>query len=172
MSLKLALPLALLLSACSAGGVDPSPDPSPADVAPITTNAVPAIAAEPRQAARAIHAAEPGRIQRTAAEVLASDDVDAFNEMAQARVAEDEALGQKKMECIRKGLALDPGMYGHVELEVQLNADGTVRATEVTSNRHLPLAVVACIRRAVAESTFAAPGTPSEFTRRESAGIP
>ncbi|MDB4884382.1 MAG: hypothetical protein JWL95_3148, partial [Gemmatimonadetes bacterium] len=97
---------------------------------------------------------------------------EAFNEMAGAMAAQKQALGNKKMECIGKGLALDSSMHGHVDMQVRLNADGTVRDTEVVSNRNLPLAVVTCIRNAVKETKFLPPATSRDFTRSESAGIP
>jgi hypothetical protein len=170
MPTKLALAFALLLAACSgpSGDGGPSAESSPA---PQTLPAKAALVTQAPAAPIARGASSP-RAPRAAADVLASEDQEAFNEMANAAVAQKQALGNKKMECIGKGLALDNGMHGHVEMQVRLNADGTVRDTEVVSNRNLPPAVVACIRNAVKETKFLPPATPRDFTRSESAGIP
>ena len=172
MSTKLALAFALLLAACS-GPTDGTPNAEPAPPqAPAAKGAI-VLQAPVAQATPQIRpVGSLPRAPRAAADVLASDDQEAFNEMAGAMVAQKQALGNKKMECIGKGLALDSSMHGHVEMQVRLNADGTVRDTEVVSNRNLPLAVVTCIRSAVKETKFLAPATSRDFTRSESAGIP
>ncbi len=171
MSTKLALAFALLLAACSGPTdgtprADPAPAPTPAAKGAIVTEDV---RAQPVPVQRA---APLMRAPRAAADVLASEDQEAFNEMAGAVATQKQALGNKKMDCIGKGLALDSSMHGHVDMQVRLNADGTVRDTEVVSNRNLPPAVVACIRNAVKETKFLPPATPRDFTRSESAGIP
>jgi outer membrane biosynthesis protein TonB len=174
MSTKLALVFALFLAACSGPAGDGAPNPvsstSPQVPAPRTevlTTQEPAAHTTPL-----MRGVGSKRGPRAAADVLASEDQEAFNEMAGAMAAQKQALGAKKTDCISKGLALDNGMHGHVELQVRLNADGTVRDAEVVSNRNLPPAVVACIRNAVKETRFLPPATPREFTRSESAGIP
>ncbi|MDB4996775.1 MAG: hypothetical protein JWM74_4207, partial [Myxococcaceae bacterium] len=141
MSTKLALGFALLLAACSgptdgSPNAEPTPPQAPAAKGAIVTQA-PVAPATPQ-----MRPVGSPRAPRAAADVLASDDQEAFNEMAGSMAAQKQALGNKKMECISKGLALDSSMHGHVDMQVRLNADGTVRDTEVVSNRNLPLAVV------------------------------
>ena len=174
MSTKLAPAFALFLAACSgpAGDGGPTTESSPASQAP-AAKAASVTQQQATQAAPLVRSAgSRSGAPRAAADVLASEDQEAFNEMAGAMAAQKQALGKKKMECIGKGLALDSSMHGHVELQVRLNADGTVRDAEVVSNRNLPPAVVACIRNAVKETHFLPPATPRDFTRSESAGIP
>jgi hypothetical protein len=175
MSMKLALGFALLLTACSGPATDGAPTPSVSSTQqelPSSPQAIPLVrgVGAPAAPLRGDVARKPA--QRSAADVLASDDLEAFNAMATTVAAQKQALGNKKMDCISKGLALDSSMHGHVELSVRLDADGAVRSTEVVSNRNLPPAVVACIRHAVGETHFLPPATPRDFTRTESAGIP
>lgn len=171
MSTKLALAFALVLSACS-GPADGTPNAEPAPAQAAAAKAAIVAQSPALQAPPLLRPIGSPRAARAAADVLASEDQEAFNEMAGAMAAQKLALGNKKMDCIGKGLALDSGMHGHVEMQVRLNVDGTVRDTEVVSNRNLPPAVVACIRNAVNETKFLPPATARDFTRRESAGIP
>lgn len=168
--------LTLSLAACSGPSSDDLATPS-SPSAPAAAPAAGTVIALPRGDVAAPAQAKPvtGVVRAAAgspAAVLEGDDLDAFDAMATAVAAQQRELAAKKQACIGKGVALDSSLQGHVDIAVRLEADGSVRGTEVTSNADLPPVVVACIRKAVTETHYLPPKNAAAFTRRESAGIP